>query len=93
MGSTWRICCFFCEYSKEITDWDTPYYPKRLEQDIAKPLLYRELAANETGISFFGAPWRLPIHEYGSDNWRGDGFCTCSRRSCAFEAAPPHLIQ
>ena len=52
---------YFREFSKETSKSDVPYYPKRLEQDIKKLGLYRELAANETGVSFLG---RLGTYRY-----------------------------
>jgi len=52
---------YFREYSKETTDEDIPYYPKRLEDDMAKLLQYRELAAAESGVSFLG---RLGTYRY-----------------------------
>lgn len=52
---------YFREYSKETTDEDIPYYPKRLEDDMAKLLRYRELAAAESGVSFLG---RLGTYRY-----------------------------
>ena len=51
----------FREYSKETTDGDIPYYPRRLKQDMEKLLLYRELADNEVGVSFLG---RLGTYRY-----------------------------
>lgn len=56
-GST--VC--FREYSKETTEEDTPYYPKRLNKDLAILTQYRELALGLDGVSFLG---RLATYRY-----------------------------
>jgi UDP-galactopyranose mutase len=52
---------FFREFSKETTECDIPYYPKRLEEDLQKLLQYRKLAQKEDGVSFLG---RLGTYRY-----------------------------
>ena len=51
----------FTEYSKETTAADTPYYPKRLGEDMALLALYRKMAAEEGRLAFFG---RLGTYRY-----------------------------
>ncbi len=51
----------FKEFSKETTDTDIPYYPKRLEADKALLLKYRADAEKLTGVSFLG---RLATYRY-----------------------------
>ena len=52
---------YFKEYSKETTDTDIPYYPKRLQADKDIFLQYRNEATKLTGISFLG---RLATYRY-----------------------------
>ena len=52
---------FFTEYSKETTDLDIPYYPKRLHVDKILLQKYRQDAARLTGVSFLG---RLATYRY-----------------------------
>ena len=52
---------YFKEYSKETSENDEPYYPKRLEKDKALLKLYRAEAELQTGISFLG---RLATYRY-----------------------------
>jgi UDP-galactopyranose mutase len=52
---------YFTEYSKETAVGDIPYYPKRLEQDIALLLKYRKLAEEQRQVSFLG---RLATYRY-----------------------------
>jgi UDP-galactopyranose mutase len=52
---------YFIEYSKETTDTDIPYYPKRLETDKELVSLYRDEAENLDGVSFLG---RLATYRY-----------------------------
>ena len=51
----------FTEFSKETEPNDTPYYPKRLAADLVMLNKYRELAANETNVTFVG---RLATYRY-----------------------------
>ena len=51
----------FTEYSKETTEADTPFYPKRLAPDKALLAQYLDLARNETRVSFLG---RLATYRY-----------------------------
>ena len=51
----------FKEYSKETTAADTPYYPKRLGEDITLLERYRRMAADEGRLSFLG---RLGTYRY-----------------------------
>jgi UDP-galactopyranose mutase len=51
----------FTEFSKETEPNDTPYYPKRLTADLVMLNKYRELAANETNVTFVG---RLATYRY-----------------------------
>jgi UDP-galactopyranose mutase len=52
---------YFKEYSKETEPSDIPYYPKRLEADKKLLKAYRELAEQETNLSFLG---RLATYRY-----------------------------
>ena len=52
---------YFREYSKETQPDDIPYYPKRLGADKRLLQKYRELAADERGVSFLG---RLATYRY-----------------------------
>ena len=52
---------YFTEYSRETTETDTPYYPKRLPADMQLLQQYRQLAQQQTGISFLG---RLATYRY-----------------------------
>ncbi|HYO22695.1 MAG TPA: UDP-galactopyranose mutase [Flavisolibacter sp.] len=52
---------YFKEYSKETTEEDIPYYPKRLAADKEKLLKYREEAESLNGVSFLG---RLATYRY-----------------------------
>ncbi|MBV9010006.1 MAG: NAD(P)-binding protein [Verrucomicrobia bacterium] len=51
----------FTEFSKETTPDDVPYYPKRLEGDLALLRKYRQLALEEENITFLG---RLATYRY-----------------------------
>ena len=51
----------FREFSKETTDNDTPYYPKRLSKDMANLSRYRERAISLDSVSFLG---RLGTYRY-----------------------------
>ena len=53
------IC--FKEYSKETTENDIPFYPKRLASDKKLLNLYRDQAENLTNVSFLG---RLATYRY-----------------------------
>lgn len=52
---------YFQEFSKETTEEDIPYYPKRLDADMGKLVRYREMASAESGVSFLG---RLGTYRY-----------------------------
>jgi UDP-galactopyranose mutase len=52
---------YFKEYSKETSENDVPYYPKRLQSDKELLLEYRKLAANSKQVSFLG---RLATYRY-----------------------------
>lgn len=52
---------YFKEFSKETTENDVPYYPKRLEADKALLKLYREEAEQQQAVSFLG---RLATYRY-----------------------------
>jgi UDP-galactopyranose mutase len=52
---------YFKEYSKETTEEDIPYYPKRLADDKAKLMEYRKEAEALKGVSFLG---RLATYRY-----------------------------
>ncbi|MBS1512370.1 MAG: UDP-galactopyranose mutase [Bacteroidetes bacterium] len=52
---------YFKEFSKETEPTDIPYYPKRLEQDKAILLQYRNEATQSEKISFLG---RLATYRY-----------------------------
>lgn len=52
---------YFKEYSRETGNNDVPYYPKRLTTDKETLLKYRNLALNETRVSFLG---RLATYRY-----------------------------
>ncbi len=52
---------YFREYSKETAAEDIPFYPKRLEPDVALLIRYRALAEAEPNISFVG---RLGTYRY-----------------------------
>lgn len=52
---------YFREYSKETTESDVPYYPKRLEVDKQKLSLYRTEAEQLENVSFLG---RLATYRY-----------------------------
>lgn len=52
---------YFKEYSKETSPTDIPYYPKRLEQDKALLLKYRQDAEALHQVSFIG---RLATYRY-----------------------------
>jgi len=52
---------YFKEYSKETTDEDIPYYPKRLQKDKELLLKYRDDAEQLKAISFLG---RLATYRY-----------------------------
>jgi len=52
---------YFKEYSKETTEEDVPYYPKRLTPDKEKLDNYRAEAENLRGVSFLG---RLATYRY-----------------------------
>ncbi len=49
------------EYSKETGADDVPYYPKRLQQDKALLMQYRQLAQAEEKVFFLG---RLATYRY-----------------------------
>lgn len=51
----------FTEYSKETSAVDTPYYPKRLGEDMALLARYRQMAAEEGQLAFLG---RLGTYRY-----------------------------
>ena len=51
----------FTEYSKETTQGDIPYYPKRLREDVVLLEKYQELAAEDDGVHFVG---RLATYRY-----------------------------
>jgi len=51
----------FTEYSKETGEKDIPFYPKRLAPDKALLDKYRDLAQQETNVSFLG---RLATYRY-----------------------------
>ena len=51
----------FTEYSKETTETDVPFYPKRLPVDKGILAKYLELAENEAKVSFVG---RLATYRY-----------------------------
>jgi UDP-galactopyranose mutase len=52
---------YFTEYSKETTEADVPYYPKRLANDIELLKKYRAKASEQNGVSFLG---RLATYRY-----------------------------
>jgi UDP-galactopyranose mutase len=52
---------YFKEYSKETAETDVPYYPKRLAEDKAKLLQYRQDASQLEGVGFLG---RLATYRY-----------------------------
>jgi len=52
---------YFKEYSKETIEGDIPFYPKRLESDMEKLILYEEEAARLTKYTFLG---RLATYKY-----------------------------
>ncbi|MDQ3278995.1 MAG: UDP-galactopyranose mutase, partial [Bacteroidota bacterium] len=52
---------YFKEYSKETTEEDVPYYPKRLTDDKEKLAQYRADAEGLNGVSFLG---RLATYRY-----------------------------
>lgn len=52
---------YFKEFSKETTDDDIPYYPKRLENDKKMLNEYRKEAEQSSGLSFLG---RLATYRY-----------------------------
>lgn len=52
---------YFKEYSKETTEEDIPYYPKRLATDKEKLQKYRQDAEGLQGVSFLG---RLATYRY-----------------------------
>jgi len=52
---------YFKEYSQETGPDDPPYYPKRLEKDMALLSEYRRMAEQEPGVSFLG---RLATYRY-----------------------------
>ena len=52
---------YFKEFSKETTETDMPYYPKRLKADKEILLAYREEALKLQGVSFLG---RLATYRY-----------------------------
>lgn len=52
---------YFTEYSKETSETDVPYYPKRLATDIELLKKYRAKALEQKGISFLG---RLATYRY-----------------------------
>lgn len=52
---------YFREFSKETTEEDIPYYPKRLEKDKQMLQDYRKEAMNLPGFSFLG---RLATYRY-----------------------------
>lgn len=51
----------FREFSKETEAADTPYYPKRLKDDLELLRRYRERASREKAVSFLG---RLATYRY-----------------------------
>ncbi len=52
---------YLTEFSKETDTTDTPYYPKRLQNDIEVLHKYQKLAQNESNITFIG---RLGTYRY-----------------------------
>lgn len=52
---------YFTEYSKETTESDTPYYPKRLAADKQLLKKYRDAAEQQDKVSFLG---RLATYRY-----------------------------
>jgi UDP-galactopyranose mutase len=52
---------YFKEYSKETSEQDQPFYPKRLKADKEKLLLYRAEAEKQSYVSFLG---RLATYRY-----------------------------
>lgn len=52
---------YFKEYSKETEESDTPYYPKRLKDDMEKLVLYENEVKKLNKISFVG---RLATYRY-----------------------------
>ncbi len=52
---------YFTEYSRETGEQDVPYYPKRLQPDLQLLRQYRQLAEQQTGVSFLG---RLATYRY-----------------------------
>lgn len=52
---------YFKEYSKETTENDVPFYPKRLEGDKKLLMLYRHAAEKQKDVSFLG---RLATYRY-----------------------------
>jgi UDP-galactopyranose mutase len=52
---------YFREFSKETGDDDVPFYPKRLQPDVALLKKYRDLAETEEKVSFIG---RLGTYRY-----------------------------
>ena len=52
---------YFTEYSKETTDTDDPFYPKRLDADKQVLQQYRALATQQNKYSFLG---RLATYRY-----------------------------
>lgn len=52
---------YFRETSKETEETDTPYYPKRLQSDMARLSEYYALASSQSRVSFLG---RLGTYRY-----------------------------
>jgi len=52
---------YFKEYSKETTETDVPFYPKRLAVDKKLLKLYRDTAEKQEHVSFLG---RLATYRY-----------------------------
>lgn len=52
---------YFTEYSKETTETDVPYYPKRLANDMELLKKYRAKAEKQSKVSFLG---RLATYRY-----------------------------
>ncbi len=56
-----KASVFFREFSKETEGDDVPFYPKRLQSDMALLKKYQELAESEERVSFIG---RLGTYRY-----------------------------
>jgi UDP-galactopyranose mutase len=79
----------FREFSKETTQSDVPFYPKRLTPDLTLLGQYQQLAERETGVSFLG---RLGTYRYlDMDQVIGEAldFATAFLRAIEKKISPP----